>query len=59
MAQRNVVIGGDAVAQRGEALLDTLHHHGVGQRVTDVHELLISRRVRQDQSFLVTNTPSE
>mmetsp|Transcript_5104 Transcript_5104/g.14468 ORF Transcript_5104/g.14468 Transcript_5104/m.14468 type:complete len:325 (-) Transcript_5104:29-1003(-) len=47
--QRDVVVRRDDVPQRRQALLHALDHHGVRQRVAQVHELLVRRRARHEQ----------
>lgn len=53
--ERHVVVRDDAVAERREPLVDALHHDGVGQRVADVLQLLVGRRVGQQQPALVAD----
>lgn len=55
MHQRDVVIRGDAVAERAEPLLAPLHLDAVGQRVLDVLQLLVGGRVRQEEAVLVAD----
>jgi len=48
--QRNVVVAGDAVAQRVEPLVYALHHQLVWQAIPDVHHLC-RRKPRSVNTF--------
>jgi hypothetical protein len=47
--ERDVVVRGDDVAERGQPLLDPLDLHRVRERVAQVLELLVRRRARHEQ----------
>ena len=52
----NVVVDGDAVSERGEALLHTLDTHGIGEGIADVLELLVGGGGREEESVSVADT---
>jgi len=51
--QGNVVVGADAVTEGGEALFNALDLDGIGKRVAEMLELLISGNGRNDEAVLV------
>ena len=54
MNERDIVITGDNVAERGEALLDALDGDGVWEGVADVLQLLIGRQRWHKEAVTVT-----
>ena len=52
--ERDIVVTGDNVAERGEALLDALDGDGVWEGVADVLQLLIGRRRWHKEAVTVT-----
>lgn len=54
MDKRNVIVGNDAVPQRGEAFLHALDHHLVREGIPQVLELLVRCRVGHKQPSLVS-----
>merc|ERR1711976_805959 len=53
--QGNVIVGGNDVSQRTEALLDALDDYGIGERISQVLEFLVGSRVGDEQSTHVSN----
>ena len=51
--ERDVVVARDDVAERGEALLDSLEGNGVGEGVAEVLELLVRRRRGHEEPVAV------
>lgn len=57
MHERDVIIAADDVAQRRQALLDTLYLDRVRERVAQVLQLLVRRRRGDEQAFAVAIYP--
>eukprot|EP00958_Prasinococcus_capsulatus_P025796 scaffold4463_cov367-Prasinococcus_capsulatus_cf.AAC.8 len=58
ISSRYVVVGGNAVAERGQALLQPLNHHAVRQGVPHVLQLLVCGIVRHKEAVLIAHAHS-
>jgi len=49
-----MIVARDAIAQRRQALFDTLHNNTAGERVSEVKQLLITSGVGNNQTFAIS-----